>query len=206
MVLVASIAVACSDDETAGQPAAPEGGTQSDGSGMDASVDASEMPDRTSADAPRADGFIDIFDAFPVPDGALGGCVTCIRDRCGAQVNQCLNNDACRAGLQCTFTTCLGTGMPDPACLLGCFMGDPAAALSAVAALMCINSSCGAACMAGGLEGGGEGGVVLDSSISSDGSMPPDGSPPSDASEVDAAGPEGGGSDANPPVDSGTGD
>jgi hypothetical protein len=205
VLVAAAIAVGCSDGENTGQTSPPDGGTQPDAQGSpDASVDASSTPDASSSDVSRADGFIDIFDAFPIPDGPLGGCVTCVRDRCGDQVNQCLNDEACRTGLQCTFTMCLGSGMPDQACVLGCFMNNPLAALSAVAALTCINMSCGASCMPV-MEGG-----LRDAPTPSDVSVPDGGAPsdatPSEASAMDAASTDSGATDATPPGDDASSD
>jgi hypothetical protein len=104
--------------------------------------------------------------------------------------------------------TCLQGGAPNQACVLGCF-SNPAAALSAVAALTCITSSCSMACTGGAMEGG----VTGDSSTSFDaftfdGITPADARPGVDASELDATGPgEGGGSaDAIPPSEGGSGD
>jgi hypothetical protein len=205
VLMGAAIAVGCSDSENTGSTPPPdEGGTQTDAPGpqADASVDMSSAPDSGASDSSRVDGFIDIFDAFPIPDGPLSDCVSCIRDRCGQQVNQCVNNAVCRAGLLCTFTTCLANGMPDQACVLNCFMGDPLAALTAVGALTCINSSCGATCMAGF-----EGGMMLDANTMSDVSSPPDGATPPETGAADGAGPESSASDATPPSDaSGSGD
>ena len=202
IVLLATASwVGCSDGENTGQTVPQDGSAGPDTSRPDSSSGGDASAD-TSSPKPDAgpDGFIDIFDVFPIPDGPIGGCVTCVRDHCGAQVNQCLNNEVCRAGLQCTFTMCLSSGMPDTACVLGCFNNDPAAALTAVATLMCINSSCGAACMPGGLEGG-----MFDSSVSSDGSATDAQAPPGDASGGDATGSEGGASDATPPTPPGDG-
>jgi hypothetical protein len=199
LILVAAMAAACSDDSSAGQPAPQDAGTQTDTSsgGNDVSADAPATNDvGVGSDAPTTDRFIDIFDAFGVPDGPLGDCVGCIRDKCGAEVNQCVNNPACRAGLQCTLTTCVSSGMPDIACVLGCFMGDTAAALSAGAALMCINSKCSSVCAPGGLEGG-----MLDASRP-DGA-PADTAPPGDVSQSEAASPEAGSSEASVPGEAG---
>jgi hypothetical protein len=199
MLLAAAMAIGCSDDENAAQPTPGDSGTQPDtsGGGMDATTDAPAANDVAAPDVPRTDGFIDIFDAFGIPDGPLGDCVGCIRDKCGAEVNACVNNAACRAGLQCTLAMCLSSGMPDLACVVGCFMGDTAAALSAAGALMCVNSKCSAVCAPGGLEGG-----MLDASMS-DGSSPPDAPTPAEASQADTASPEGGSSEASAPTDSG---
>src|SRR5262245_46480005 len=124
-IFFSTIALGCAGAETTGETAEPEGGTQADASVPDTSLpDASDSSRDATEGGP---GFIDIFDAFPIPDGPLGDCITCVRDRCGMQVNQCANVAACRAGLVCTATTCVagsGDAGPDPACVLGCFMGD----------------------------------------------------------------------------------
>jgi hypothetical protein len=202
MILAAAMAVGCSDDENVGQTAPQDSGSpQPDTSiGMDASVDVPATSDGgLSSDAPPGiDGFIDIFDAFAIPDGPIGDCVGCIRDKCGAEVNQCVNNEACRAGLQCALTTCLASGTPDPSCLLGCFMNDPVAIFTAGAALMCVNSKCSAVCAPGGIEGG-----TLDGSLPPDAPPLSDGAPPSDAPLADTASPESGLSEASTPGDTG---
>ena len=48
-------------------------------------TDAPGTNDRgATADASTTDGFIDIFDAFTIPDGPLGDCLGCARDKCGS--------------------------------------------------------------------------------------------------------------------------
>jgi hypothetical protein len=202
VLLAAASWVGCSDGENTGQTVPQDGSADPDASRPDTSTGGDASAD-TSSPKPDAgpDGFIDIFDVFPIPDGPIGGCVTCVRDHCGPQVNQCLNNDVCRMGLQCTFTMCLSSGMPDQACLLGCFNNDPAAALTAFATLSCINSNCGAACMPGVMEGGPIGDSSTPDGSASDAPAPTD-APPGDATQSDApaqGGQEGGASDATPP-------
>ena len=168
-IFSSSVALSCAGTETTGETTASEGGTQPDVSVPDTSD--------SSRDATEGGpGFIDIFDAFPIPDGPLGDCITCVRDRCGMQVNQCANTAVCRAGLVCTLTTCVagsGDAGPDLGCVTGCFMGDIGAAFSAVGALTCINMSCGAICMAGGANdsGAGEGASGGDSESDSGGTQ-----------------------------------
>jgi hypothetical protein len=205
---ILAIAIGCSGSENTSPSVPPEAGTPADASdgaadasdgAKDASVESS-APESGASDSSRSDGFIDIFDAFSVPDGPLGGCVTCIRDRCGDQVNQCVNDSVCRAGLQCTLATCLGTGMPDVTCVLACFMGDTVATLTAVGALTCINMSCGATCMAG-LDGGapGDAGTAVDGS-------PPDSPTPPDANATDASSTEASAIDSSSAGGDGSGD
>jgi hypothetical protein len=135
------------------------------------SVDAAPASDA----AATKDSWIDIFDVLPIPDsGPIGACATCIKDSCSMQVNDCVNDATCRAGVQCTLMKCLGGmgggggggggfGGIDPACALGCFGGDYTKALAAVAVFQCVTSTCGSQCGsllggAGGGPGGGGGG------------------------------------------------
>ena len=125
-------------------------------------VDTSVVDSITVKDAPKdtapppSDG-IDFFDLFPIPDsGPIGECATCVKDNCASQVNACLNDPTCRAGMLCTITTCLagGTGgTPDLTCVLGCFGGDFSKALEAINAFTCVVGKCGSSC--GGIFGGG---------------------------------------------------
>jgi hypothetical protein len=114
-----------------------------------------------------ADRFVDIFDAFGVPDGPVGVCVSCVRDRCGMQVNECANSVPCSTGLLCTLARCTaeaGASGPDLTCVLGCFMNDFSTALLATSSLACVSSQCGATCMPAGI---GEGGI-REASVSED--------------------------------------
>jgi hypothetical protein len=157
-IFASTVTLGCAGEETSGQTAPPDGGTQAEASVPDASVPGATDSSRDATEG--GPGFIDIFDAFPIPDGPVGDCLTCVRDRCGMQVNQCANSAVCRAGLVCTLTTCVagsGDAGPDLGCVTGCFMGDIGAAFSAVGALTCINMSCGAICMAGGGNDSGAG-------------------------------------------------
>ena len=151
-----TLALGCSGDESA--VPTQDGGVAADAAGEDTSMSSEARADAASPpptadvsiEGARTDGFIDIFDAFPLPDGPLSGCVTCVRDRCGMQVNACANDEACRAGLLCTIMTCLATGGdagPDLACVTGCFMGDFRAAFAAIGSFTCINMNCGASCV-----------------------------------------------------------
>jgi hypothetical protein len=111
-------------------------------------------------DTGTRDTFIDIWEVFPIPDGGpIGECASCVRDKCGDRVNACINDPACRAGLACTVTRCLGGGGPggfDLACVAGCFGGDISKAGVAISTFTCVLGTCGSAC--GGLLGGGGGG------------------------------------------------
>jgi hypothetical protein len=138
--------VGCTTDNEPGNPApAPiDAGLAFDAPLQDAA------PERLTVD-----GFIDLFDAFPVPDGPVGTCIGCVRDRCGAEVNRCANDALCRQGLACALATCVampadGGAGPDPVCLLGCFMGNLAALASAGGAFGCISMNCAASCAPAG--------------------------------------------------------
>jgi hypothetical protein len=106
--------------------------------------------DVSAPDRSGPDGYINLFDIFPLPDG---GCPGCIRDRCGSQINACFNNPACAAGLFCTLQMCagglLGEGGVSPtslACVLGCFGGDQSLAFLAIGSFTCVTMTCGGAC------------------------------------------------------------
>jgi hypothetical protein len=194
-VVAAIAAFGCSGDEVAtpavdGGPVLDAGSDQSV-QGEGAAPDAPDLSD-ASADVARRDGFVDIFDAFPIPDGQAGACASCVRDKCGTQVNDCVNSDVCRNGLVCTFMTCIGTGTPDLNCVLGCFNGDTAAAFAAIGALMCINMSCGTTCTPA-FDAGPPG-----DSNAIDGA-PADGTSPGDGAVVDSNATDGGA----PPDDGG---
>src|SRR6266536_1559879 len=108
-------AFGCSGQEVA-TPALDGGAVSDVAAQSDRSVqDEGAVPD-ASADVTRRDGFVDIFDAFPIPDGQAGVCASCVRDKCGMQVNECVNSDVCRNGLVCTIMTCLATGAADLQC------------------------------------------------------------------------------------------
>lgn len=111
-------------------------------------------------DTAGEDRWIDIWDVIPIPDsGVIGECASCVRDKCGSQVNACINSPACRSGLACVATKCLaggggggGTGGIDFACVTGCFGGDFKTASLAISTFTCVISGCGAKC--GGFLGG----------------------------------------------------
>jgi hypothetical protein len=156
LVVVSSvflILAGCTTDSDPGNPAPVDAGVAFDTAVQDASSQ------DASAERLTADGFIDLFDVFPIPDGPASTCVNCVRDRCGAEINGCANSDPCRLGLACALTTCIampaeggpgGAGL-DQACLFGCFMGNLGALTSAAGAFTCIGMSCTAACAAGGV-------------------------------------------------------
>ncbi len=142
-VLAATLLLGCSDDHEPIPPAIE--------AGVDASADVvaeAGAPPDVSVDVPRGDGFFDLFDVFPLPDA---GCPNCIRDRCGAQLNACINNPNCVTGLFCSLQMCglLGEAGLNPSafvCVLGCFNGDQATALSALGGLQCLTMTCASVC------------------------------------------------------------
>jgi hypothetical protein len=134
--------------ESTGESPADTGEAGTDGGRHDASLEAA-VPDG---------GVIDIFDAFPLPEG---GCAACVRDQCGEQINACANSTACREGLLCVFQMCAGGALGDAGrdlgCVLQCFKGDLLAAASAISGFTCVGTNCGEACTAvdGGADDGG---------------------------------------------------
>ena len=172
-LLLASLAFGCSSGDGA---SSNDGGIETDGGagGPDrADVTFEQAPD-VSRDTQTPDRFIDIFDVLPLGDGPLGVCVSCVRDRCGMQVNACLNNPTCAAGLLCTIVTCVtDAGAPNLTCVLGCFMNDFNAALTASSSFSCINMECGAKCLPGegGAPGDANNSVVPDDSSDSSSSV-----------------------------------
>lgn len=124
---------------------------------VDSGITIVEAGEETSTipDADPPDRYIDIWEVFPIPDsGPIGACASCVRDTCGAQVNDCINDATCRSGLACSMTRCLagGGGTPDLACLSGCFGGDLSKAFKAISVFTCITGKCSMQC--GGLIGG----------------------------------------------------
>jgi hypothetical protein len=195
-LLAAALFIGCSDER---EPI-PDAGRPADAAATDtrAFVDSADV----SIDVPTTDGYIDLFDVFPLPDG---GCPGCIRDRCGAQINGCINNPACAAGLFCTLQMCagglVGEGGFNPggfACVLGCFNGDQNLAMMAIGSLVCVTMTCGGACNF--LDAG------TDVRAEPDVQTPPDTSndaPSGDAGE-DTAPPEDASADSTPDTGSGT--
>jgi hypothetical protein len=147
-LLSAALLAGCSDEREP-VPALPDAAAPADvavsdaGGHADVSVDA-------AGDAPP----INLFDVFPLGDA---GCPACIRDRCGAQINACINNPACANGLFCTLQMCAGGLVggdggftpTDLVCVLGCFNGDQATAFMAIGSLTCITMTCGGSCSLG---------------------------------------------------------
>ena len=85
-------------------------------------------------------------------DGASGGqppnpidCLTCAAQNCPEAVG-CFTDQDCLNGLVCTVGQCIAGGGPDFMCVLECFDGDLGAAQQALAAFVCISSTCGEAC------------------------------------------------------------
>jgi hypothetical protein len=142
----ATLLLGCSDER---EPIPPLPDADSDVAVTDSGILAD-----VSADASRNDGPIDLFDVFPLGDA---GCPACIRDRCGAQINACINNPACATGLVCTLQMCAGGLLggdgsytpTDLLCVLGCFNGDQATALMAIGSLTCVTMTCGGSCSFG---------------------------------------------------------
>jgi hypothetical protein len=192
----ALLAAGCGGEST-------ETGTTTDGdAAADHSVghsvpDAGAIPE-VSIEASIDDRYIDIFDAFPLPEGP---CVDCVRDHCSTQINQCVNDTACREGLLCAARMCAPGSSPDAGadlvCLFACFKGDLVKVFGALEGLGCIQSNCTNACST---EDGGasdatvDGEATPDATIQADAETIPDANveveggpaPPSDAG-LDAA-------------------
>jgi hypothetical protein len=196
-LLSAAVLVGCSDerepipapiDAAAGDAAVIDSGVQAD-----ISIDA-------SADAPP----INLFDVFPLGDA---GCPACIRDRCGEQINACINNPACANGLFCTLQMCAGGLLggdggftpTDLVCVLGCFNGDTATAFMAIGSLTCVTMTCGGSCSLGDAaaidvrapDARVDASVDAPSGEDADASAPETGTTPdsSDNTDADASGP-----------------
>jgi hypothetical protein len=124
----------------------------------DVTSDTSDTSTATDTSMETGDGRVDvdISDAFPIPDGPLAACFTCVRDSCATELSGCVYDNACRAGLTCTLGTCLslpdGAMAPDAAiidfaCINTCFTdGGVQAEIKASAALPCVGMYCGAIC------------------------------------------------------------
>ncbi|HVJ21010.1 MAG TPA: hypothetical protein VM686_36620 [Polyangiaceae bacterium] len=85
---------------------------------------------------------------FPALDGGVGECLTCVTTMC-PDAQACLEDPACVQGAICAVQTCVsdqdaGAGLD---CWLGCFEGNPTAALTAFSAFSCVATSCGMGCM-----------------------------------------------------------
>ena len=187
LLLTGTLLFGCSDE----RESIPEAGRPD--AAVETAVRDAALAADVSIDVPTADGYIDLFDVFPLPDG---GCPGCIRDRCGTQINACINNPACAAGLFCTLQMCagglVGEGGFNPSsftCVLGCFNGDQNLAIMAISSLTCVTMTCGAACN------------FLDAG--SDVRREPDVSTPPDAS-IDAAPEDAGAEAATPETGPGT--
>ncbi|MET0594248.1 MAG: hypothetical protein ABW133_16220 [Polyangiaceae bacterium] len=145
-LLAATLLLGCSDEREPVPPAGDAGVTSDV-----VAEEGSAPPADVSVDIPRGDGYIDLFDVFPLPDA---GCTNCIRDRCGSQINACFNNPACGQGLLCTLQNCAaldgGISTTNPAaliCVLNCFNGDQATAFMAIGSLTCLTMTCGSVCI-----------------------------------------------------------
>ena len=145
-LLSVTLLLGCSDER---EPIQPLPDAEADAAATDSGV-----PADVSADVPTNDGPINLFDVFPLGDA---GCPACIRDRCGTQINACVNNPACATGLVCTLQMCAGGLLggdggyspTDLLCVLGCFNGDQATAFMAIGALTCVTMTCGGSCTLG---------------------------------------------------------
>lgn len=145
-LLAATLLLGCSDEREEAPPAGDAGAT------IDVAADreGGSSPADVSVDTPRDAGPIDLFDVFPLPDA---GCPNCLRDRCGSQINACINNPACGQGLLCTIQNCAldgGISTTNPAallCVLNCFGGDQATAFMAIGSLTCVTMTCGSVCI-----------------------------------------------------------
>ena len=144
-LIAATLLFGCSDEREPTPPTA-DGGAKID---VNADQEGGATAD-VSVDTPRTDGPFDLFDVFPLPDA---GCPNCIRDRCGSQINSCINDPACVMGLTCTLQNCagaLGEGGLNPSallCVLNCFGGDQAKAFAAIGSLTCLTMTCGSVCI-----------------------------------------------------------
>jgi hypothetical protein len=204
-LVAAALVFGCSDER---EPI-PDAGRPADAAARDtrAFVDSADV----SIDVATTDGYIDLFDVFPLPDG---GCPGCIRDRCGTQINGCINNPACAAGLFCTLQMCagglVGEGGFNPsgfACVLGCFNGDQNLAMMAIGSLTCVLMTCGGACnfLDAGSDVRAEPDVQIPPDTSDDASLPDtsDDAPSGDGG-TDTAPPEDASADNTPDTGSGT--
>jgi hypothetical protein len=140
-----------------------------------------------ASDGSMTDGSINVFEIFPIPDGAGAACATCLSDQCGMQINTCVNDMRCRDGFACALQNCIGAregGTPDGgldfACINTCFMGNFAAIGEALAAFGCITRQCGGMCIGSGMLDG----SVIDVSVGEGGSGD---ASVSDSSALDAA-------------------
>jgi hypothetical protein len=169
--LGALLAVGCGGESTETGTATTSGDAAGDHS-VDHSVPDAGAIREASVEASADDRYIDIFDVLPIPEGPCG---TCVREHCGTQINQCVNDPACREGLLCAAQMCAGSSAadagPDLVCLFGCFRGDLGKVLSALEGLGCIKSNCTDACSA---EDGGASDARADSETVPDASGQPD--------------------------------
>lgn len=84
------------------------------------------------------------------PNGGFNplDCFGCIAQNC-PEALECLQDQACRDGMVCAVTDCLGGGAPDIACFGTCFGGDLEAGLKAYQAITCVLGDCGEFCQGG---------------------------------------------------------
>ena len=134
-----------------------------DGPLVSTTTDAAGNTDAPSA--PDADDTDAASDAMSGRDGRAdagsdGGsviaCGSCVITSCGSSILMCLEDTGCRTTLQCVTTTCLSSGSPDLACVVGCAAGDLSGALQIFQVFQCVTGTCGSDCgsVLGGLLGG----------------------------------------------------
>ena len=149
------------------------GGSSSDNSGGtpdasngDAVVDHFTPPVDTGSDAPTDAGVACTVDAdlatFNPPDASIGdsgattgGCVTCTRAQCGAELSDCNKDCACKQAL-IDFFACVQTGKSLLACGQSVSTGLPPDTTATLQALgLCIYGGCKTACNVPTLGGDG---------------------------------------------------
>ena len=128
---------------------------------VEAGLDATAMDAMGSRDTTTGipmDGYINIFEIFPIPnDGAIGMCANCVQDMCGMQVNGCVNNPACQQVVECVLQNCATAADGGYLqCAEQCAAMNPSGALQAYGAVMCVTSMCGS--VHGPHGGGGDAG------------------------------------------------
>ena len=125
------------------------GGDSSTGTGGGSSTGGSSVGGSVVTDdagSPIRESGIDL-DAFPIPDGPIGACATCIRDMCQADLATCAADPKCQMGVICSIQNCAQyaqgeAGAAGLLCLTNCF-GDLATALGALSGLTCVTTMCG---------------------------------------------------------------
>jgi predicted small lipoprotein YifL len=91
-------------------------------------------------------------------------CGSCITQKCGQSILQCIQSPACQKIFQCVTQKCFAGGTQDPSCIFECAAGDLKGASQVLAIFTCISAVCGPDCssvlggLGGGFPGGGGGG------------------------------------------------